>query len=102
MPQYKAPENFEGLKMEKQNIYALFSKYGVRNIRVFGSFARGEQRSESDVDFLVSPPKEMGLLDFAALEMDLAELLKRKVQLISDRGINPYLAEKILTEAKEL
>lgn len=77
-------------------------QYGARNVRVFGSFARGEQRRSSDLDLLVSMPKESSLLDVVGLKVDLEEALERKVDVVTDGGISPYLRDRILREATPL
>ena len=76
--------------------------YGVRNVRIFGSFARGEQRKTSDVDLLVDLPDGMTLFDLSGLKIDLEEALKRKVDVIPARSIKPALRETILAEARPL
>ena len=75
---------------------------GVRNVRIFGSFARGEQRRTSDIDLLVEMPKRSSLFDLGGLKMDLEEALGRKVDVIPDDSIKPMLRERILSEARPL
>ncbi len=77
-------------------------KYGVSNVRVFGSFARGEQRITSDVDLLVDLPNDMSLLDLSGLKIDLEDALRRKVDVVPARSIKPALREAILAEARPL
>ena len=77
-------------------------EHGARNVRIFGSFARGEQRKTSDVDLLVTMPKESSLLDLAGLKVDLEEALKRRVDVIPDDSIKPILRDRILSEARTL
>ena len=77
-------------------------EYGATNVRVFGSFARGEQRRTSDLDLLVEMPKRSSLLDIAGLKVDLEEALQRKVDVLTDGGISRYLRERILQEATPL
>lgn len=76
--------------------------YGVRNVRIFGSFARGEQRKTSDVDLLIDPPKNMSLIDLSGLKIDLEEALHRKVDVVIARSIKPALRENILADARPL
>lgn len=76
--------------------------HGAKNIRVFGSFSRGEQRTRSDLDLLVQLPAKASLFDLAGLKVDLEEALKRKVDVLTDDGISPYLRKRILEEAKPL
>jgi hypothetical protein len=71
----------------------------ARNVRVFGSAARGDAGPASDVDLLVEMESGRSLLDFVGLWQELEDLLGLKVDLVSDRGISPYLREQILSEA---
>ena len=74
----------------------------ARNVRVFGSTVRGDDGPKSDVDLLVDVEPGRSLLDVIALEQDLEELLGRRVEVLTDGGLNPYLQERILTEAQAL
>jgi uncharacterized protein len=73
-------------------------KYGVSTLAVFGSFARGEERSDSDLDILVSFAKRVSLLGLVALERELTGLFGRKVDLLTEAGLSPYLKDRILKE----
>jgi len=76
--------------------------YGARNVRIFGSYARGQQRKASDVDLLVDLPDGMSLLDLSGLKLDLEEALQRKVDVVPARSIKPALRSRILAEARSL
>jgi uncharacterized protein len=76
--------------------------YGARNVRVFGSFARGEQRRSSDLDLLVEMPEGSSLLDLAGLKVDLEEAIRRKVDVVPAKCIKPLLRDRILSEARPL
>jgi predicted nucleotidyltransferase len=76
--------------------------HGARNVRIFGSFARGAARKTSDIDLLVTLPGHASLLDLAGLKVELEESLRRKVDVLTDDGISPYLRERILREATPL
>ena len=71
-------------------------------MRVFGSVARGEDRSDSDLDLLVEMEDERSLLDLVGLEQELEELLQRKVDVLTDESIHPALRQRITTEARAL
>jgi predicted nucleotidyltransferase len=77
-------------------------RYGVRELCVFGSAARGEARPESDIDLLVEflPGAEIGLLEHAGLMLDLSKLLGRRVDLVSKRALKPRIRDSILREAR--
>jgi len=77
-------------------------RHGARNIRVFGSVARGDDRSDSDVDLLVDVEPGRTLLDVTALEQDLQELLGRRVDVLTEAGLSPYLQQRIFAEAASL
>jgi len=83
-------------------VFRVTRKYGVSNVRIFGSFARGEQRKTSDVDLLVDLPEGMTLFQLSGLKLDLEEALKRKVDVVPARSIKPALRDRILAEARAL
>jgi uncharacterized protein len=77
-------------------------RHGVQSVRVFGSFARGEQRTTSDLDLLVEMPDGSSLFDLAGLKIELEETLRRKVDVLTEDGISPYLRDRILRDARPL
>lgn len=83
-------------------ILRIAKEYGATNVRVFGSFARGEQRRTSDLDLLVDLPEGMSLLDHAGLKVDLEDALGMKVDVVPSDSIKPLLRERILSEAHPL
>lgn len=87
------------IQQYRQEILSLAQKHGVTNIKVFGSFARGEAHEKSDVDFLVEIEKNRSLLDIGLLVMDLQDLLHRKVDIVEPNGLHSLIREKILREA---
>lgn len=87
---------------KREEILRLAAKHGARNIRVFGSFARGEALPGSDVDFLVELEPGRSLLDLGALLMDLQDLLGRRVDLVTERALHWYIRERVLKEAVPL
>lgn len=90
------------LHAEKDIIAALGKRYGARRIRVFGSVARGEERPESDVDFLVEFDPGYDLFaQRLPLTRQLSELLGRPVDLIPEYELNCHLRDSILREAVE-
>ena len=92
----------EFLRPYRQAILEVAARHGARNIRVFGSTARGDDRPNSDVDLLVDVEAGRTLLDVIALEQDLEEVLGRAVEVLTDAGLSPYLQERILAEALAL
>lgn len=92
----------ELLKVNREKILELAAAHGARNVRIFGSAARGEASPESDIDILVEMKPGRSLLDLVSLWQDLEDLLGRKVDVITDGGISPYLQDKIYAEAVPL
>jgi len=70
--------------------------YGVSEIGIFGSYVSGDFSKKSDIDILVDFEKPIGLLKFIELENYLSNKLGRKVDLVSKRGIKPYIKKNIL------
>jgi excisionase family DNA binding protein len=93
----KSPDQM--VRVKKLEILKIAEKHGARNVRVFGSLARGEAAIGSDVDFLVEMEEERTLLDLVALSQDLEDLLGCRVHVISEGGVSPYLRERIYAEA---
>ena len=75
----------------------LTRRFGIRELGVFGSYARGEQKKDSDVDILVEFSTVPGLR-FAALELALEDMLGTKVDLVRKKTIRPELRENILRD----
>ncbi len=74
----------ERLADRRQEILALAEQYGAYNVRVFGSVARGEAGTDSDVDFLVSMREGVSMFDLVGLWLDLQDLLGCDISLITD------------------
>jgi hypothetical protein len=92
----------EFLKTKRDEILSIAAKYGAHNVRIFGSVARGETGSESDLDVLVELEPGRSLMDHAGLILDLQELLGCQVDVVTEKGLRPRLRERILAEAVTL
>jgi hypothetical protein len=90
------------LKLKRPEILRLAQAHGAHNVRIFGSVTRGEARPESNVDFLVEMDSGRSLLDLIELSQDLEPLLQRKVDILTDQGLSPYLEQQIHAEAVSL
>lgn len=91
------------LHARKDAIAALGRQFGARRIRVFGSVARGEERPDSDVDILVDFPRGYDLFTQRLPLMEqLADLLKRRVELVPEHELNRHIRDHVLEEAVEL
>jgi len=76
----------------------LRQRFKVKDIGIFGSFVRGEQRKTSDVDVLVEFEEPIGLFEFIALEDHLSSLLGVKVDLVSRKALKPHIGKRVLKE----
>jgi predicted nucleotidyltransferase len=90
------------LKSRREEILHIAASHGARNVRIFGSVARGEADEQSDIDLLVEFEPGRSLLDHAGLWLELQELLGCKVDVVSERGIKPRIRERVLREAVPL
>ncbi len=90
------------LKEKRAAILETAKRHGARNVRIFGSVARGDYDDESDLDFLVELEPGRSLLDHASLLLDLEGLLGRKVDVVSEKGIKARMRDRVLKEAKPL
>ncbi|MFH1209752.1 MAG: nucleotidyltransferase family protein [archaeon] len=86
------------IKLIKLKALPLLKKYDVARAGVFGSFARGEEKGDSDIDILIEFKGKKSLLDLASLELELEKILEKKVDLLTYKGIHPLLRERILKE----
>jgi predicted nucleotidyltransferase len=94
-------EKKELLEFLKQNKSLLTSQYHLSKIGIFGSFARGEQQAESDIDLIVE--FKDGTQDLAHLKSSLKKLLKdefqKEVDICREKYIKPYYKKRILRDA---
>lgn len=94
--------SLEAVRQRREEIERLADQYGARNIRVFGSVARGQAGPASDLDILVRFDPDRSLLDLIGFEQDLAELLGFSVDVVTEGGISPYMKDNILAQAVSL
>lgn len=92
----------ELLESRREEIMEIAARHGARDLRLFGSVARGEDSESSDVDILVTLEPGVGLFKHAALIRELQELLGRKVDVISDKGLRQRVRDEVLREALPL
>lgn len=86
-------------KILKEFKHELEFRYHVSDLALFGSYVRGEENAESDLDVLVSFSESISLFQFIELEERLSELLGVKVDLVSRKALKPRIGERILKEA---
>jgi hypothetical protein len=92
----------ESLRARQAEILVVAERWGARNVRVFGSVARGDATESSDVDFLVKFEPDRSLFDHGGLLMDLRDLLQRNVDVVSEAGLRSRFRERLLQEAVPL
>jgi uncharacterized protein len=90
------------LQSKRGQILQIAARHGARKVRVFGSVARGTARRGSDLDFLVEMEEGRSLLDHAVLIIDLERLLKRSVDVASERGLRRLVRKDVLKDAVAL
>jgi len=102
---YKISDNKDKIKKEKlkianefiPKIKKILKKRNIKKAGIFGSYARGEQKKNSDIDILIKPPKGIGF-GFAGIQLELQDKLKKKIDLVSYNGLSPHLKDSILKE----
>ncbi len=92
----------ELLEKKKGEILRIAARHGARNVRVFGSVARGEARLDSDVDFLVEVGPGRTPFFPGGLIADLEDLLGKKVQVVTQEDLHWYIRDRVLEEALPL
>ena len=90
------------LNRHREAILEIARRYGVHDIRIFGSLARGESNESSDLDLIVRFEPGRSLFDHGGLIMDLRDLLGVKVDVISEGGMRPRFRRHVMKEAVPL
>lgn len=88
--------NTQTLNDIKQKALPILKKAGVTRSALFGSYVRGEQTNDSDIDILVDLPKHATLIDLVGLQLALEEKLNKKVDIVEYTGIKPRIKDTIL------
>ena len=86
-------------RSNKEQILHLAANYGVRNVRIFGSVARGDSSASSDIDFLVDLDPDRTLMDLGGLLTGLQEILHVPVDIATERMLRPKVRDRALREA---
>lgn len=82
----------------KEKIIPLLKEYGVKKAGIFGSYARGEQKENSDIDILVEINDEIGLLEIIRLRRMLQKSVRKKIDLVEYETIRPEIKKSILED----
>ena len=83
----------------REEILRVATKYGARNVRVFGSVARGDADAVSDIDFLVEMEPERSLLDLGGLQVELETVMGCHVDVVTEKGLKTRIRGRVLAEA---
>ena len=90
---------YQQIHEKRAEILRIAAAHGANSVRLFGSAARGEERPDSDVDFLVEMEDGRSLLDLGELVMDLQDLLGKSVDVVEPDGLYWYIRDRVLNEA---
>jgi predicted nucleotidyltransferase len=90
------------IREKRDEILRIAHTHGARNVRLFGSIARGEGKPESDIDVLVEMEPGRSLLDMIAIKQDLEDLLGRKVDIVTEAAVSPYIRNAVVNGAVNL
>jgi predicted nucleotidyltransferase len=85
----ESPGLREMVETRKDDIGSLADRYGISNVRIFGSVARGDAHSRSDIDFLVDIPRDASLFDLSRFRRELSDLLGVDVDVVSSHALLP-------------
>lgn len=88
------------VKIDRGKLAEICKKNDIRFLGLFGSFARGEDTPDSDVDLLVRFSSRKSLLDLVRIEREIEEVLERDVDLLTEASISPHLRDQILSETE--
>jgi len=102
MKEYPEMRLRQQIEENRDKIQEIAERNGVSRIRFFGSYVSGEATDESDVDVLVVLEEGRDLLDLVGLKLDLETLMGRKVDVVEEGGLSPYLRDQILAQAREI
>jgi predicted nucleotidyltransferase len=92
--------SMEALPFDTRKLQEICRHNDVTMVGVFGSVARGEATEQSDIDLLVSFSKRKSLLDLVRLEREVSAALGKKVDLLTENAISPYLRDRVKRELR--
>lgn len=93
---------FTELQQKRDIIFSLADKFGITDIRIFGSAARGEERADSDLDLLVNVTSDSEAFGFVKFQREMEKLTKRKIDLVFESGLYHRIKDQVLKESKLL
>jgi uncharacterized protein len=90
------------LRTKRKQILQIAAQNGVKRLRVFGSVARGTDDEQSDIDFLVELAPDRSLLDLGKFLYEVRSVLGREVDVVTEKGLQRRIRDRVLAEAVEL
>ncbi len=90
------------LRAHRDDILNLATRFRARNVRVFGSAARGEDGDDSDIDLLVVWGEGASLTDWAGFQQEVERLVGQRVDVVSEASLHWYIRDKVLADARPL
>ena len=87
------------IRERRENILKIAKDHGATNIKIFGSYARGDEQPGSDLDLLIELEPGRSLLDIIAIKQDIEDMINRRVDVVTARALSPYIREEIIKEA---
>ncbi|MGD2154968.1 MAG: nucleotidyltransferase family protein [Gemmatimonadales bacterium] len=85
--------------IDHERLTELCRQHGVAVLKIFGSAARGDDSPDSDIDLLIEFRGRKGLFELVSLEIELTEMFGRKVDLVTEASLSPYIRDRILSSA---
>ena len=92
----------EALQANRETIRSIALRHRVTNIRVFGSVVHGDDTDESDLDLLVEPTSETTMMDIAKIQLELTQLLKVVVDVLTPKALPSKFRDQVIAEAQAL
>jgi predicted nucleotidyltransferase len=86
----------------RSDIVTVAKEHGMSNIRVFGSMARNDATAGSDIDLLVELGSDRSLLDMISAKHEIEDITHRRVDIVTENSLSPYLREEIMRSAVKL
>lgn len=90
------------LRLRREELLRAAAAHRAANVRVFSSFARGQDHGDSDIDFLVDFDAKASLLDLVGLKQEIERIIGRQADVVTEAAVSPFLRERILDEALPL
>ncbi|HII95529.1 MAG: nucleotidyltransferase family protein [Candidatus Methanofastidiosa archaeon] len=81
-----------------KTLVSFLTKHGAKKIGIFGSVARGEERIDSDIDILIEFKKTPSLFEVVRIEQEISDIIGKKVELITEKSLSPYIKDSVLKE----